>query len=191
MLATLSTPIVWLSPFHVIDRLEASGKVREFGVSNQNAGQMALLKSSLRQPIAANQLQLSAAFTPALDEGFNVNTKGDAGLSHSAGTFEYCRLNDIVIQSWSSLQHGYFRGVFFGVPEYAALNTVIDRIACEKGVTNTAAALAWILRYPGRTQAVIGTTKPERIRESARACDFTLSRKEWYEIYLAAGNKLP
>ena len=42
-----------------------------------------------------------------------------------------------------------------------------------------------------RLAAVIGTTKPERIRESARACDFTLTRKEWYEIYLAAGNRLP
>lgn len=54
-----------------------------------------------------------------------------------------------------------------------------------------AVALAWILRYPGSTQAVIGTTKQNRIREAAKATEFELSRKEWYEIYLAAGNDLP
>ena len=173
------------------DILQASGKVLDFGVSNQNPIQMQLLAKCVKQPLAANQLQLSAAFTPSLNEGFNVNMEVDAGIVRGAGIFEYCHLNDIVIQAWSSLQYGYFQGVFFGVPKYEALNAVINRIAEEKGVTNTAVALAWILRYPAKMQAVIGTTKPERIRESARACDFTLTRKEWYEIYLAAGNKLP
>lgn len=173
------------------DILQESGKVLDFGVSNQNPSQMALLKKCVKQPLAANQLQLSAAFTPSLDEGFNVNMEIDAGIVRSAGTFEYCRLNDIVIQAWSSLQYGYFQGVFFGVPQYDKLNEKIDQLAADKGVTNTAIALAWILRYPGKTQAVIGTTKPERIRESAKACDITLTRKEWYEIYLAAGNRLP
>ncbi len=173
------------------DVLQASGKVLDFGVSNQNPIQMQLLGKCVKQPLVANQLQLSAAFTPSLNEGFNVNMEVDAGIVRGAGIFEYCHLNDIVIQAWSSLQYGYFQGVFFGVPKYEALNAVINRIAEEKGVTNTAVALAWILRYPAKMQAVIGTTKPERIRESARACDFTLTRKEWYEIYLAAGNKLP
>lgn len=173
------------------DILQASGKVLDFGVSNQNPIQMQLLGKCVKQPLVANQLQLSAAFTPSLNEGFNVNMEVDAGIVRGAGIFEYCHLNDIVIQAWSSLQYGYFQGVFFGVPKYEALNAVINRIAEEKGVTNTAVALAWILRYPAKMQAVIGTTKPERIRESARACDFTLTRKEWYEIYLAAGNKLP
>ena len=173
------------------DILQESGKVLDFGVSNENPMQMELLKKCVKQPLAANQLQLSAAFTPSINEGFNVNMGIDAGIVRGAGIFEYCHLKDIVIQAWSSLQYGYFQGVFFGVPKYEKLNAVIDRIAGEKGVTNTAVALAWILRYPAKMQAVVGTTKPERIRESARACDFTLTRREWYEIYQAAGNKLP
>ena len=68
---------------------------------------------------------------------------------------------------------------------------MIDRLAEEKGVTNTAIALAWILRIPIAMQAIIGTTKPGRVRDAAAAADITLSRKEWYEIYLAAGNILP
>lgn len=95
------------------------------------------------------------------------------------------------MQAWSSLQYGYFQGVFLGSDKYSELNAVLDRIAAENGVTSMAVALAWILRYPGSTQAVIGTTKQNRIREAAKATEFELSRKEWYEIYLAAGNDLP
>ena len=58
-------------------------------------------------------------------------------------------------------------------------------------LNHMAVALAWILRYPGATQAVIGTTKSIRVREAAKATDVRLRKKEWYEIYLAAGNDLP
>ena len=37
----------------------------------------------------------------------------------------------------------------------------------------------------------VGTTKPERVRMSAAACDWEMTREEWYEIYHAAGNRLP
>ena len=37
-------------------------------------------------------------------------------------------------------------------------------------------------------QAVIGTTKATRVIDSAKAGDIELTRKQWYEIYLAAGN---
>jgi hypothetical protein len=46
-----------------------------------------------------------------------------------------------------------------------------------------------VRRVSGR--ALVGTTKPERIRESAAACDWEMSREEWYEVYLSAGHKLP
>ena len=52
-------------------------------------------------------------------------------------------------------------------------------------------ALAWVLRYPGKMQAVIGTTKPQHVLEAGKAAEVNLTRKEWYQIYLAAGNDLP
>jgi len=75
--------------------------------------------------------------------------------------------------------------------EYAELNAALQRIADVHGVTKTAVAVAWVLRYPGRMQAIVGTTKPERVRQSAEACDWEMSREEWYEIYLAGGHRLP
>ncbi|MFR7863623.1 MAG: aldo/keto reductase family oxidoreductase, partial [Streptococcus salivarius] len=48
-----------------------------------------------------------------------------------------------------------------------------------------------VLRYPGKMQAVIGTTKPQHVLEAGKAAEVILTRKEWYQIYLAAGNDLP
>ena len=48
------------------DHLEQVGKVRHFGVSNQNPMMMELLKTAVKQRLKVNQLQLSAAFTPKL-----------------------------------------------------------------------------------------------------------------------------
>lgn len=45
------------------DRLEAQGKVLHFGVSNQNPGQMELLRRAVRQPLLFNQLQFGPMHT--------------------------------------------------------------------------------------------------------------------------------
>lgn len=173
------------------DILFKAGKVHNFGVSNQNPIMMDMIRKCVTYPIVTNQAQLSPAFTPSLNAGFNVNMENDHAIMRDGGLFEYCRSNGIVIQAWSPLQYGYFQGVFLGSEKYPKLNEVLDRMALERGVTPTAIALAWILRYPGRIQAVTGTTKPARIREAAKATEVTLTKKEWYEIYLSAGNELP
>ena len=59
------------------DILHTSGKVRDFGVSNQNPMMIELLKKEVKQPLAINQLQLSAAFTPGFESSFHVNMEGD------------------------------------------------------------------------------------------------------------------
>jgi predicted oxidoreductase len=40
-------------------------------------------------------------------------------------------------------------------------------------------------------QPVTGTTNLQRLTDSLKAADVTLSREDWYRIYLAAGNLLP
>lgn len=171
--------------------LEEQGKVRYFGVSNMNPMQIGLLKTAVRQPIVANQLQLSCAHTGMIDIGLNSNMKNAASADHDGSILEYCRIHGITIQSWSSLQYGFFEGVFLGSDKYPELNEVLDRIAREQNVTAAAVAIAWILRHPARMQAVVGTTKARRLAEMARAAEVELSREAWYEIYRAAGNVLP
>lgn len=173
------------------DLLYKQGKVRNFGVSNQNPMMMELLKKDVKQPLAVNQLQLSAAFTPGFESGFHVNMEDSQAAMRDGSIFEYCKLHDVVIQAWSVLQFGYFKGNFVGNEKFRALNQVLDRLAIKYGVTPSTIAISWILRYPAKMQAVVGTTNPKHLREVSQAGNFSLTRKEWYEIYLAAGNNLP
>lgn len=173
------------------ERLEMSGKVRFFGVSNMNPMQIELLSKYLKQKLIINQLQFSVAHTGIIDSGLNVNMANAPGIDRDGSVLEYCRLKNITIQAWSPLQYGFFEGTFIGNEKYAGLNRALDRIAKEKGVTSAAVAVAWILRHPANMQAVVGTTKKGRIAEIAKAADIELSRAEWYEIYCSAGNKLP
>jgi len=173
------------------DLLYKQGKVRNFGVSNQNPMMMELLKKDVKQPLAVNQLQLSAAFTPGFESGFHVNMEDSQAAMRDGSIFEYCQLHDVVIQAWSVLQFGYFKGNFVGNEKFQALNQVLDRLAFKYGVTPSTIAISWILRYPAKMQAVVGTTNPKHLREVSQAANFSLTRKEWYEIYLAAGNNLP
>lgn len=190
----LHRPDVLMEPAEIaeaFDLLKAQGKVIDFGVSNQNPMMMALIQKDVNQPLVANQLQLSAAFTPSFDAGFHVNMKQEAGIVRDSSIFEYCRLHDVVIQAWSVLQFDYFGGVFLGSEKYPELNQVLNRLAEKYHVSPSAVAIAWVLRYPAKMQAVIGTTKKARVAEAAKAAEIQLTRKEWYEIYLAAGNDLP
>ncbi|EAF1965648.1 aldo/keto reductase family oxidoreductase [Listeria monocytogenes] len=171
--------------------LEKSGKVRHFGVSNQNPGQIELLKKYVDQELIANQLQFSIMHTGMIDTGFNVNMTIDPSLDRDGGILEYSRLNNMTIQAWSPFQYGFFEGVFLDNDKFPELNKVIDKIAADKGVTNSAIAVAWIQRHPASFQTVVGTMNPGRIADIAKASDVTLSREEWYEIYRAAGNQLP
>jgi len=171
--------------------LENSGKVKYFGVSNQNPMQIELLSKFVKQKIAFNQLQLSITNTGMIDAGINVNMEIDASINHDGSILDYCRLKEITIQPWSPFQYGFFEGVFLDNPKFPELNQKIDALAAAKGVTNTAIAIAWLLRHPARMQPIIGTTNSERVKDICKASNITLTRPEWYEIYLAAGNRLP
>jgi predicted oxidoreductase len=173
------------------DRLESLGKVRHFGVSNQNPMQIQLLKKYVKQPIVANQLQLSITNANMISNGVNVNMENDSAVNRDGNVLDYCRLNDITIQPWSPFQYGFFEGVFLGSDKFPELNRKIDEIGAKHGVNGTTIALAWLLRHPARMQPVIGTMNIDRLKDCCRASEVHLSREDWYEIYRAAGNVLP
>jgi predicted oxidoreductase len=171
--------------------LQDSGKVRHFGVSNQNPMQIELLTKFVKQKIIFNQLQLSITNTGMIDAGINVNMEIDHSIDRDGSILDYCRLKEITIQPWSPFQYGFFEGVFLDNDKFPELNRVIDAMAAAKGVANTAIAIAWLLRHPAKMQPIVGTTNADRLKDICKASDITLTRQEWYEIYLAAGNKLP
>jgi len=190
----LHRPDTLMEPEEVADafsQLQQSGKVHHFGVSNMNPGQIELLRKFVDQKLVANQLQLSLTNTGMIDSGINVNMKVDRGIDRDGSILEYCRLHDITIQPWSPFQYGFFDGTFLDNDNFPELNEAINTLAEEKGVTNSAIAIAWLLRHPAKMQPIVGTTNPGRLRDIAKASGVELTRQEWYRLYLAAGNILP
>lgn len=190
----LHRPDTLMEPEEVAEaftELETSGKVRHFGVSNQNGGQIELLKTAVKQPLLMNQLQFSVMHTGMVDAGLHVNMADAGSVSHDNGLLEYSRLNKMTIQAWSPFQYGYFDGPFVGNEKFPELNAKLQELADKYGVTPTGIAIAWISRHPAAIQTVIGTITPSRIKELCDASDVVLTREEWYSLYMVAGNILP
>ena len=171
--------------------LKESGKVRHFGVSNQNRYQMELLQSYLDEPLVVNQLQLSPAHTPMIDTGFHVNMKDDAATMRDGGILEYCQLKRVTPQAWSPFLISLQEGIFANHPDYEELNQTIQHYADDYGVAAEAIVVAWILRHPAKIQTIVGSMNPERLTKIVQAFDVQLTREQWYHIYRSAGNILP
>ena len=175
------------------DELFDSGKVRNFGVSNQTPGQVELLKRSVRQPIVVNQVQLSITHSPIIAQGIAANMAAlDQSIDRDNGILDYSRLNGITLQAWSPFQKGFFDGVFLGDREnYRELNDAIDALAAKYDVQPAAIAVAWITRHPANIQVVLGTTNVHHLLDSAAGSDVPLTREEWYRLFTTAGHILP
>ena len=173
------------------DRLESSGKVKYFGVSNHNMMQMELLKTAVKQPLFINQLQFSVTEAGMVTSGMNVNMKNAESVMHDGSFLEYSRIKNITIQTWSPFQYGFFEGNFVDNEKFPALNAKLSEIGEKHGLSKTGVAAAWILRHPANMQLIAGTMNPEHLIDICKAADVTLSRSEWYEIYRAAGHTLP
>lgn len=190
----LHRPDALVEPEEVADAfniLQENGKVRAFGVSNQKPMQMMLLQKFLKQPIVANQLQLSITHAGMIAQGLHVNMLDDSSVDHDGSVLDFCRLHDITIQTWSPFQHGFFKGVFLDNKEFPELNKKINELAEKYKVSNTSIAMAWLLRHPAKMQPVTGTMNVTRLKDCIKAADITLTRDEWYGIYRAAGYTLP
>lgn len=167
------------------DELEASGKVRSFGVSNHTPGQIQLLQTAVRQPLTVNQVQFSLAHANLVAEGMTCNSAGPA----LTGVVDHARLTGMTLQTWSPLSaHGKS---FLGSNDYPELNAELDTLAREYGVAPAAVAVAWITRHPANFQVVLGSTTPAHFVQAAAGEDIQLTREQWYRLYRAAGYPLP
>jgi predicted oxidoreductase len=173
------------------EELSASGKVRYFGVSNHHPLQIQLLKKYVKQDLIVNQMQLSVMHSSMIDFGLNVNNYNDHAIDRDGSILDFCRLHDITIQAWSPFRYGYFEGFFIDNDQFPELNAKLQEIGEKYQINKSAVAVAWILRHPAKIQTIVGTMTPDRLTEIAKASTVELTREEWYEIYRAAGNKLP
>ncbi len=175
----------------IINYLLETDKVKAFGVSNQNTHQLNYLNKYCDNNFVVNQLQMSITNCSMIDSSINVNMENSYAVDRDGGMLEYSKLNDITLQAWSPFQYGFFEGVFLNNSKFEKLNLVIAELAQKYSVENEAIVTAWLLRIPTKIQVIAGTTNSNRLASIAKAMEFKLTREEWYQLYKAAGKKLP
>ncbi|AOF48940.1 aldo/keto reductase [Tetragenococcus halophilus] len=173
------------------DELATQGKVRHFGVSNHNPMQIKLLQKTVKQPLEANQLQFGLMHTGMIDEGLYVNRKETQASERDGEILEFSRLKNMTIQAWSPYQASSVKEVFINNDRFPELNQKLAELAEKYHTTPNGLASAWVLRHPANMQIIAGTMNSKRIEEIAQASEIQLSRKDWYQLYLSAGNGLP
>ncbi|RFU69154.1 aldo/keto reductase [Peribacillus saganii] len=195
----LHRPDPLMEPEEVADaflQLKSSGKVRHFGVSNMNKGQVELIQAYSEQPMIINQLEMSLNKLDWVDQGVSVNQAAGKASYFADGLMEFSMMNDIQIQAWSPLAKGVFTGHDSSQLSEAESETraLVKQMAADKETTEEAIVLGWLMRHPAKIQPVIGTTDPERIKNCGDAVRQSeiMTREEWYRLYVSArGNKLP
>jgi predicted oxidoreductase len=176
------------------DTLYQQGKVKYFGMSNVQRHQLEFLQHYLEHPIVVNQIELGLGALDWLNEGVAVGHPEYQDINFSGGTLEYCRMNHVQIQSWRSLAQGLYTGRDVSGESESIQKTakLVASLADKYQCTREAIALGFIIRHPARIQPVIGTTNIQRIQACAGAVNVSLSREDWYSLYVSArGVRLP
>jgi predicted oxidoreductase len=175
------------------DTLKRAGKVRHFGVSNMNAGQIRLLQAHLSEPLVANQLEMSLLRSDWVERGLRVNQEAFATVTFPEGLLEHCMLENIQIQAWSPLAKGIYTGRQLQDASESVIRTreLVSSLAARKETTSEAIVLGWLLRHPALIQPVIGSANPERILRCKDAIKQAeqMTREEWYELYTSSRGK--
>ncbi|MGH7975163.1 MAG: aldo/keto reductase [Limisphaerales bacterium] len=163
-------------------RLQKSGKVRFFGVSNFRPSLVSALQAACPMPLVTNQIEISLGKLDAFEDG----------------TLDQCLEKKITPMAWSPLGAGQFvDGARRLLPSQQGYRTedvlpLLDELAKQHGATRSAIALSWLLKHPSNIVPIVGTTNPQRIRDAARATEISLSREDWYRLLAAArGKPLP
>jgi predicted oxidoreductase len=169
-LLLLHRPDPLLNPHEVAEafvKLKAAGKVLHVGVSNFTPSQFKMLQHHLPLPLVTNQIEVSLSKTDPL---FN----GDLDLMLEVGASA---------MAWSPLGGGKL-----SFDEHAWHGKAV-----KYNATYSQLALAWLLRHPSNIFPIIGTTKPERIQESAKAVQFTIDTQDWFEMlkWAMGGKEVP
>lgn len=153
----------------------SSGKVRHIGVSNFTAAQLRALVPHLDAPVVTTQPELSVLELGAMDDGV-LDQAMELGITPLA---------------WSPLGGGRLVAEPAKDERIARVQDVMRDLAAAHGASLSQIALAFVLAHPSGAIPIIGTTKPERVRESAGAADISLSKADCYRLIAASGRALP
>lgn len=181
----LHRPDLLMNPPEIAEafaELKKAGKVRYFGVSNFSPSFVNCLQSALPDPLVVNQVEIHLGRLACFYDG----------------TLDQCIEKKMTPLAWSPLGGGWL-GTGGVIPEKhpnkenaAALQKMLDEMSARYAVSRTVLALAWLLKHPAGILPIVGSCKPENIRDAVRADAVELSREDWYTLLRTArGEGLP
>lgn len=154
-----------------LDDVVASGKVGHVGVSNFRPHDWTLLQSAMTTRLVTNQIEINLLTTDPF-------RNGDIAFLQERG---------LVPMAWSPLAGG----ALFGTAN-RSLHDRLVAIGADHETDAGAVAVAWLLAHPAGILPVMGTNSLPRIARLAEACDITLDRETWFDLYsLALGHEVP
>ena len=177
----------------VLDELVAEGLIKYVGASNYYPHQTLALQKYLKAPIVSNQIAISLLRLDPIYEGAagGKATSEAAGADSGDGVLDQCLEMSITPLAYSPLGGGWLSGRR-DVPADArpaiarTLAALVEMGPAYGDATPGQLALAWLLAHPAKIIPLVGSNNPEHIKEAAEAAAITLSRTDWYKLWVAA-----
>lgn len=160
------------------EQLHQQGKVRYFGVSNFRSSQVEMLADACPMPLISHQVEINLHRISALEDGTL-----DQCISRGMTPTAWCPLGAVAYPAWGS--------TFTPEDEERIQNELIRQTEVY-AASQSQIALAWILRLPSKVLPIVGSTKPERVREAVGALSLEYTKEDWYRLLEARnGQRLP
>jgi predicted oxidoreductase len=163
--------------------IHKAGKVRYFGMSNCLPSLVSAVQSALPFPLVSNQVEIHFLRLACFEDG----------------TLDQCLKKKMTPLAWSPIAGGQLAAAInenaplpnsdHAAAAVARLRPVLAKVAKEYGVTPFAILLAWQMRHPSRIIPIVGSTRPEAIKEATLADSVDLDRDNWYRLLFAARGK--
>ena len=163
--------------------IHKAGKVRYFGVSNFKPSLVAAVQSALPFPLVSQQVQIHLLRLDCFEDG----------------TIDQCLEKKMTPLAWSPLAQGRLAAAFddkaklptaeHDIAAVARLRPLLAEVANAYSTTPFAVVLAWLMRHPSKIIPILGSTRPEAIKDATKADEIELDRNSWYRILLAARGK--
>lgn len=153
-----------------IDKLKTQGKIKSFGLSNFTNSQTQLIQQKIK--VDYNQILFSATHNEAMTDG----------------SLDFMQLQNITPMSWNPL------GTVFREEnnQTQRLKTLLKNLSEKYSTDEDIILLSWILQHPAGILPVIGTTNPERIKNSMKAINLKMDLEDWFRIWTESmGTKVP
>lgn len=167
-------------------RLKEQGKARWIGVSNFSAQQMARVAkfgaiTSLQPPYSLIRPEVEESILPYC----RANNIGAIAYSPMAsglltGTMSRERIAALPADDWRKEKNKHYQEPLLS--RNLRLAELLKGIAARHGKSAGEAAIAWVLRQPAITGAIVGARRPGQLKELIGAADWRLTPAEVAEI---------